>query len=301
MDPAIVAAIVAGVFGLLAAFGPALVKRKRDSRAAADTPRLSAGDGLSSVVGIVQRGPHVLIVRRKTRIGNLSWQFPAGVVKPGANPQDRIEDEVLDETGVTCQFRRMLGARVHPDTKVLCNYVLCAYLDGIAENRDPEENSDVRWIHAREVADYVTSDIFVPIRGLLQAIAADPSQRASLGIVVREAKVLLVQTRLADGQHVWRFPGGSVEQGEADDVCAVREVAEETGVECAAGKRLGDRVHPQTGQLLSYWACAFVAGEATLREPQHFSAVEWVETRKALELLGDEVFPPVKQHLLEAG
>lgn len=79
MDPAIVAALIAGVFTLVAATIPILVRLRRQSVEQMELPATAGSGGLSAAVGIVQRGRKVLLVQRRTRIGDLSWQFPAGV------------------------------------------------------------------------------------------------------------------------------------------------------------------------------------------------------------------------------
>jgi 8-oxo-dGTP pyrophosphatase MutT (NUDIX family) len=53
--------------------------------------------------------------------------------------------------------------------------------------------------------------------------------RSSGGIVVDDqARVLLIE-RAVDGQHEVRLPKGHIEESEADDDAALREVCEETG------------------------------------------------------------------------
>ena len=54
--------------------------------------------------------------------------------------------------------------------------------------------------------------------------------RAAGGIVHRDGDVLLVHRPKYDD---WTFPKGKAEGGEPDEDCALREVYEETGLECA--------------------------------------------------------------------
>jgi 8-oxo-dGTP diphosphatase len=53
--------------------------------------------------------------------------------------------------------------------------------------------------------------------------------RAAGGLVERDGAVLLVHRPRYDD---WTFPKGKAEDGESDEACAVREVREETGLEC---------------------------------------------------------------------
>ncbi|WP_374202765.1 NUDIX hydrolase [Amycolatopsis sp. GM8] len=87
----------------------------------------------------------LLVCRRDQGEAGISWQFPAGVVKPGMSPDTVAIRETLDETGVHCIVARRLGRRLHPVTRVLCDYLLCDYVLGEATNKDPIENVDVLW------------------------------------------------------------------------------------------------------------------------------------------------------------
>ena len=79
MPVELLAAIVGGIFAIVAGLIPILVIRKRREKEAPSEPSYPATEGLSAVVGIIQRGKQVLMVQRMQRIRDLSWQFPAGV------------------------------------------------------------------------------------------------------------------------------------------------------------------------------------------------------------------------------
>lgn len=81
---------------------------------------------LRVAVVVVLRGQDVLLVcRRDADATGIGWQFPAGVVKPGATSETVAVRETLAETGVHCTGRTSLGSRLHPVTGVICEYVLC--------------------------------------------------------------------------------------------------------------------------------------------------------------------------------
>ena len=51
-----------------------------------------------------------------------------------------------------------------------------------------------------------------------------------LAIVERDGRYLLVQRKNPPDQHLWGFPGGTLELGERVFACAERELMEETGI-----------------------------------------------------------------------
>jgi 8-oxo-dGTP diphosphatase len=119
-------------------------------------------------VAVVVRGREVLLVCRRGD-DSLSWQFPAGTVKPGRTPAVVAVEETLAETGVRCTVREHLGERVHPVTGVLVTYQLADYLMGDAANLDPIENADVAWVPITQLSRFIpTEKIYPPI---LEALA----------------------------------------------------------------------------------------------------------------------------------
>ncbi|MFJ6348636.1 NUDIX domain-containing protein [Streptomyces sp. NPDC092046] len=119
-------------------------------------------------VAVVVKGEDVLLVCRRGDDA-LSWQFPAGTVKPGRAGATVAVDETRAETGVRCAIRQHLGERVHPKTGVLLEYYVAEYLLGEAENRDPDENSDVAWVPRTQLTRFIPEQhIYPPI---LEALA----------------------------------------------------------------------------------------------------------------------------------
>ena len=128
---------------------------------------------LKVAIAIVTHGPNVLLVCRRNDAGTWSWQFPAGMVKPEMNAEVAAVRETFVETAVHCAVRRRLGARVHPITNAFCEYFLCDYLGGTAENRDVVENVSVTWVDRAKLTDFIPAGtIFPPILKALEAAEA---------------------------------------------------------------------------------------------------------------------------------
>lgn len=124
---------------------------------------------LRVAIAVVTRGDQVLLVCRRGD-GAISWQFPAGMVKPGADPATVAVQETHGETGVHCATRLHLGNRIHPVTGVVAEYYACDYLAGEATNRDSVENVDVTWVPRSAVTRFIPTDkIFPPILEALEA------------------------------------------------------------------------------------------------------------------------------------
>lgn len=133
-------------------------------------PQRMEAQALQVAISIVVRDRAVLLVcRRSDDPSQISWQFPAGVVKPGASPDVVAVRETLAETGIHCTAVRRLGSRVHPVTGVLCEYVLCDYLTGEARNSDVLENVDVAWAPVDTLTKFIPLDrIYGPVLEVLE-------------------------------------------------------------------------------------------------------------------------------------
>ncbi|WP_199546623.1 NUDIX hydrolase [Streptomyces sp. N35] len=126
---------------------------------------------LRVAIAIVVRGNEVLLVCRRGD-ERLRWQFPAGMVKPGAHPEDVAIQETAAETGVHAAVREQLGERLHPQTGVMACYFLADYLTGEAVNADAVENSAVLWVAIRDLPKFIPADkIYPPIMAALEAAA----------------------------------------------------------------------------------------------------------------------------------
>jgi len=77
-------------------------------------------------------------------------------------------------------------------------------------------------------------------------------------------EVLLVHRPRYDD---WSLPKGKCDDGEGDEACATREVAEETGLLCGLGPELPSQHYPdQKGRtkVVRYWAMEAPAGVGAL-------------------------------------
>ena len=131
----------------------------------------TAGDVFAVAIAIVVKDDEVLIVcRRDADPSGITWQFPAGIIKPGGSASAVAVRETLAETGIHCAVRKDLGSRLHPLTGVNCKYFLCEYLAGTVQNRDVLENADALWVPKQDIGRFMpTNQIFQPILRELEA------------------------------------------------------------------------------------------------------------------------------------
>ena len=125
----------------------------------------------------------------------------------------------------------------------------------------------------------------------------ETEQPISTAIIVDGGKVLMIRRREREGKLSWAFPGGGIEAGESPEQAAVRETAEEVGLEVKAVTVLGDRVHPQTGRHMTYVACEVVGGEAHVADAEELAEVAWVAHGDIPGLVPWGLFGPVQEYL----
>ncbi|CAA9261908.1 MAG: hypothetical protein AVDCRST_MAG50-2809 [uncultured Acidimicrobiales bacterium] len=108
--------------------------------------------------------------------------------------------------------------------------------------------------------------------------------RASGGVVLRagpmgSTEVLLVHRPRYDD---WTLPKGKAEVGEDDEICALREVEEETGLQCRLGAELATtRYTDRFGRpkIVRYWVMDVTGGAFVPND--EVDQVAWVDLGEA--------------------
>lgn len=131
----------------------------------------------------------------------------------------------------------------------------------------------------------------------MKKIEQSKNDKLALAIVQHNGIILMVQAKAQDNVSAWRFPGGMVEPGESESEAASREVYEETGIKCSPVRKLGERVHPTTNLLITYYACNYLSGEPVLKEPDKFGQVAWITPEEIREKVTDTIFQPALDHI----
>ncbi|MGZ3147956.1 NUDIX hydrolase [Lentzea chajnantorensis] len=116
-------------------------------------------------------------------------------------------------------------------------------------------------------------------------------------VIIQDGAVLLVRRRVKEGSLSWQFPAGEVEPDESPEAAAAREANEETGVTVDSGKKLGERIHPNTGRLMIYVAFSSIEGDARVADNEELDSFAWVRHNELSTYVPYPFFEPVQQHL----
>lgn len=111
-------------------------------------------------------------------------------------------------------------------------------------------------------------------------------------VIVDQGRVLLSVRADLRG---WELPGGNPEPGESDQQCLCREVLEETGLEVAVVRHVGD--YERTGflpHMARVYRCAVTGG--TPRPSRETPRVRWF----ALDALPETLLPWYREPLADA-
>ena len=116
----------------------------------------------------------------------------------------------------------------------------------------------------------------------------EPVVRAAGGMIVRrtpegQVEVALVHRPLRGD---WTFPKGKCEPNESLEECAIREVAEETGLTCFLGSFVGHteyRDRKNRAKVVAYWVMEVHSGR--FAPGDEVDELRWVELSDTADLL----------------
>lgn len=111
--------------------------------------------------------------------------------------------------------------------------------------------------------------------------------RAAGGLVLRDGRVLLVHRPRYDD---WTFPKGKCDDGEDDEACALREVAEETGLRCELGGELPSTAYVDSRgrpKRVRWWRMR-ATGDEGFEPSDEVDELRWATPAEAAELLSYE-------------
>ncbi len=125
-----------------------------------------------------------------------------------------------------------------------------------------------RVIHEGRVGTWVSEEVELPngSRLVLETLN-HPGAAAVIPFLDADRILLIRQYRHAVGGFIWEIPAGKLEPGEPPEVCAARELVEETGYRAGRIERLGEIV--TTPGFTDERIHLFSAHELVLAEKHH--------------------------------
>jgi 8-oxo-dGTP diphosphatase len=120
-----------------------------------------------------------------------------------------------------------------------------------------------------------------------------------LALIEKDGEFLLIDRRNPHLKLTWAFPGGIMEEGEEEEVAAVREAREEVGLDVEVVKKLSERKHPNTFVQLSYFHCQLKDKnqEPKILETEEIKDIKWVKASEAIDYFTSDVDPNIKKFL----
>jgi len=124
-----------------------------------------------------------------------------------------------------------------------------------------------------------------------------------VGIIQFKHKILVgkvLPNKIKDfGGIPYIFPGGTVEEGESLEDAVIREVKEESGLDILNAIRIGDRIHPKTGQKITYFYTTVDNDivSAIGKDNDDIEMLEWLSIEDLFEKV-PTIFSEVAKYLL---
>ena len=118
-----------------------------------------------------------------------------------------------------------------------------------------------------------------------------------IGVVNKEGKLLLIKRAKKEGDLVWAFPGGKVEEGETKEQACIREIFEETGINVKIKQILGERIHPNTNAKITYFLCNYVSGEIMILDKNEVIDIAYKNKEEFYQDVKTDIYPPVKEYI----
>ena len=116
------------------------------------------------------------------------------------------------------------------------------------------------------------------------AIPDDPGRRGVVGIAVRDGRMLVIRrSRSVVAPLVYCFPGGGIEEGEAEDEAVVREFREEIGVTIRPLRRLWECVTAWKVEL-AWWLVEMPHDATPVPNPAEVDSIHWYTPEEMSQL-----------------
>ncbi|MEI7482511.1 MAG: NUDIX hydrolase [Elusimicrobiota bacterium] len=117
------------------------------------------------------------------------------------------------------------------------------------------------------------------------------SEHSAGGVILEDGRVLLILMLNLTGSKVWTFPKGHIEPGETPEAAALREVAEETGFDCAITRDLCKAVYSferqgrHVDKDVLWYTMRRLGGDGVVKTPDEIFDIKWCTPDEAKNYL----------------
>ena len=132
----------------------------------------------------------------------------------------------------------------------------------------------------------------------------------SIGIVIKDGSILMVQrtqkevSKLTNNECSvleWQFPAGLIRTVDTPEEAIIREVLEETGINCTIKERIGGRIHPTSLTMCYYFALNYKSGVINNGDTYENKSVEWVPISSYKNRITSDIYWKVEDYIVEEG
>lgn len=103
------------------------------------------------VIGILNRGPEYLMIRRADGVAKPGcWCFPGGHVEPGETPRQAVGRELFEELGIRVSPTQRLGAVRVMDSRHILVVWRVHHVDGDFQIAR-KEIAEIRWVPGEQI------------------------------------------------------------------------------------------------------------------------------------------------------
>lgn len=147
-------------------------------------------------------------------------------------------------------------------------------------------------------------DKFLNSKNNINKIPDDKNNQeiVAAAVVHKNGKFLITERAHPEGKFKYGFPAGKLDKNRVneEDYIKQRLVEEcfaETNIRIKPAYKISERVHPDTGVRIIYWACDFVSGVKRIKDKKELKSVEWMTQEEIFEFCETDLCKDVKIYM----
>ena len=122
----------------------------------------------------------------------------------------------------------------------------------------------------------------------------------AVGIVKKDNMFLITKRKVKENNLIWSFPAVQIKPNSNQIELLKKEIKNETNINVIPTLKFGERPHPNTPSYVYYWLCDYISGEVENCDNEENEEVKWVTANEALELITSDIYPKLKELLINS-